>query len=336
MKNVRTPIIAFLTVLVVIAIYGCGGGASPFVPPMPDMEALGAQLPTYTPSQGLSGQLWALIAGAGQNDPSKGILVGHVSVANDTENLYVEYTIEEPGWGLNETHVYAGTGPPTTHAPGQFPYKHDALGGAASDEYIIPLADLGVGSGDTLYIAAHATVCPEGEAGFAQGEVATVTLWADQVLDVGSVKVEIDGDNLIVTYQTTGGAQMTQTCLYAGATPPEEPPDPLNFPYKHEGLGGVSTDSYSIPLVDVGAQCEEPLYIAAFAIVNNVPGYEDPGVERQAWGEGELIGECWWAMYFEVNITCEGGETECETAWAYGDHELPGQAWGWYFEYTVQ
>ena len=47
--------------------------------------------------------------------------------------------------------MYAGTALPKK-APGQFPYKE---GGSL---YTIPLSDLNVMPGDTLYIAAHAVV----------------------------------------------------------------------------------------------------------------------------------------------------------------------------------
>lgn len=322
--------IAVMTVaLAMVVICGCGGGENasiPSPPPKPDMPTIGASLPTYTNQNVLEGQLWALIAGAGQNDPSKGTLIGHVSVSNDSENLYVQYIIEEPGWELDATHVYAGTQPPSTAAPGQFPYKHDDLGGVTTDEYIIPLSELGVRPDDLLYIATHATVCTEGEASYVDGVLTAVTLWAGQIYDAGTVTVEIQGDNLVITYETKDGWEMTQTCLYVGTVPPEPAPDPVSFPYKHEDLGGVTTDDYTIALSELGLECGDSLYIAAYALLGDMG----------AWGEGELIGECWWAMYFEVPIPCDGGEEECETAWAYGEYELPGQAWGWYFEYTVQ
>jgi len=343
MHKVRTTIAVTIMTAAAVVLCGCGGGGSasiPSAPAKPDMHALGALLPTYTSQNVLDGQLWALIAGAGQNDPTKGILIGNVSVSNDSENLYVQYIIDEAGWAIDETHVYAGTQPPATRAPGQFPYKHDALSGVTTDEYIIPLLELGVGANDTLYIATHATVCTEGEASFVEGVLTTVTLWADQIIDAGTVTVAIVGDNLVVTYETAGGAQMTQTCLYVDTVPPDEPPDPTNFPYRHEVLGGVTTNEYSIPLSDLGVECGEPLYLAAYAALQNVLDYDGDGnlvyMAKTAWAEGDLIGECWWAMYFQVPITCDGGEVQCETAWAYGDYELPGQAWGWYFEYAVQ
>ena len=78
-------------------------------------------------------------------------------VAVDDGNLVVTYETRWR-WRLTETHLYVGTAPPTESNPGSFPYQNDNLGDVTSDQYSIPLSDLGAGSGDTLYIAAHAVV----------------------------------------------------------------------------------------------------------------------------------------------------------------------------------
>ncbi len=64
----------------------------------------------------------------------------------------------DPGWELCETHFYVGTMLPDKPAPGQFPFKHENLGGAASDEYLLSLADLGLIEGDGVYLAVHASM----------------------------------------------------------------------------------------------------------------------------------------------------------------------------------
>ena len=94
--------------------------------------------------------------------------VGIVSVWNDGDNLYVTYIT----WvGMHETHlavVEAFEDIPQTKSGnpkvGRFPYKHEGLGGATTDPYVIPLEwDVGT----ELVIAAHAALC--------NGE----TAWAD-------------------------------------------------------------------------------------------------------------------------------------------------------------
>ena len=104
--------------------------------------------------------------------------VGDVHVWNDGDSLYVTYyAYIWDCWVLTETHVAVAMFPtmdengdgeinildadiPQTKKGnpkvGRFPYKHEGLGGVASDPYTIPLGSWG--SGTTLIIAAHAVV----------------------------------------------------------------------------------------------------------------------------------------------------------------------------------
>ena len=93
-----------------------------------------------------------LYAGAAQNDLSKGTLVGDVEVYYDGGTLFVTY-ITLPGFGLDETHVYAGDVYVDTGAPGQFGNQNSNLGGAGTDQYVIPLV------ANPAYVVAHAVVC---------------------------------------------------------------------------------------------------------------------------------------------------------------------------------
>jgi len=110
----------------------------------------------------------------GPKDPSwyyaHRMRVGWVRVWNDGDNLYVRYTTLDVG--MDETHVAVAEAfediPQTKSGNpkvGQFPYKHEGLGGAMTDLYTIPLGDWGPGT--ELVIAAHAALC--------NGE----TAWAD-------------------------------------------------------------------------------------------------------------------------------------------------------------
>lgn len=88
--------------------------------------------------------------------------IGTVQVGNDATNLYVTFTVDAPAWALLDTHLYAGKHAPKKHvlkkhAPGSFPYEHENLEFARDDRYTIPLAELGVRAGDTLYLASYAT-----------------------------------------------------------------------------------------------------------------------------------------------------------------------------------
>lgn len=124
--------------------------------------------------------------------------------------------------------------------------------------------------------------------------ITTRTLLAGKTIPVGTLTVEVIGTNLVVTFETTGGWTLTETHLYVGGTIPSKSA-PGKFPYKHEGLGDVTIDSYTIPLSEVGYGWK---VIAAHAVVEN-----SCGSEETAWAQGCKIppGKN-WAMYFCIYI----------------------------------
>lgn len=81
------------------------------------------------------------------------IAVGRVEVRRDGAKALVVYRVTSPGWTLIETHLYAGSVPPTTNAPGQFPYKHEWINSSVD---VYPL-ELGSAT-ECLYVAAHGIV----------------------------------------------------------------------------------------------------------------------------------------------------------------------------------
>lgn len=104
-------------------------------------------------------ELWA---GAAQNDTSKGTLVGYVEVYNDSDSLYVKYTINEPGWVILKTHLYVGETNPTTADPGQLGYQsgdsgQPAISSSGVLSYTFEI-DNGWTDGTDLKLAAHAEV----------------------------------------------------------------------------------------------------------------------------------------------------------------------------------
>lgn len=108
---------------------------------------------------------------AGQN-----INIGSLTITNDETNLYITFNIID-GWGLNETHVYVGhysdvpRNSQNIPIPGQFPYKHENLGGVTTDSYTIPLEGLP----DCYVIAAHAATT-NGETAWSNG-ISFSQLW---------------------------------------------------------------------------------------------------------------------------------------------------------------
>ena len=92
-----------------------------------DISAKWGWVLDYNIDQNSSAQ-YELWAGAAQNDTSKGTLVGYVEVSNDSNSLYVKYTISEPGWVILKAHFYAGESNPTTAVPGQLGYQSGSDG----------------------------------------------------------------------------------------------------------------------------------------------------------------------------------------------------------------
>lgn len=99
-----------------------------------------------------------------------------------------------------------------------------------------------------------------------------VTLWAGQNIDVGTVTVLKDGNDLTVIYNTTGDWVLTETHLAVADLLEEIPqtktgnPKPGKFPYSEEHDPAVTTYTYKVPLADLDAL----LYIAAHASLLNL------------------------------------------------------------------
>ena len=314
---------------VVFALSACGGGSgNPASPPAAnclaaDIHAASSEIPP-------GAFVTDLIA-------AETVDVGSVIVWYDGSYLYVKYETDEP-WTMTATHLYAALVPPATGEPEGFPYAHPELDEVTEDLYEIPMSKL-LGSEPgfifDVYIAAHADVSGGG------GVLATRTLWAGQHFDSGIVTVAIEGEELVVAYETKDGWELLATHLYVGTEPPGKSA-PGRFPYKHEDLGGATSDTYRIPLSELGVEYGDTLYFAAQAELRKPKGYDSNGEpvyqEETGWAfddtDPRIPPGKNWARYFSAVIS--GGAPQAETAWAFGPYVLPGVDWGWYFEYWLE
>jgi len=320
------------------------------------------------PSIAATYDLWA---GAGQNDTSKGVDVGYVEVWNDANNLYVKYVVDVPGWRLAETHLYVGSEQPVAKKkgsgplpPGQFPYdqddpESDKTNWPTENLYTIPLYWQ---FGTTIYVAAHAIV-EQFEVipgGFVQTEITTQTLWAGQYINAGSVTVYREGDDLIVTVNTTGDWLMTSAKLAIGTCDengnPVWPAEILNaqghpvpgqFPYKSPDLS-PGTNTYTFPPISISANGwdagDSICFLVHADLIRVDPQTGEIVQTETGWaGDEEFPGVPEWVYYFCITLP-EAEEQEdqevvvsTETAWAgVGIPRSPtNDPWGWYFEYTV-
>ena len=140
------------------------------------------------------------------------------------------------------------------------------------------------------------------------GEPTVVTLYAGQTLDVGTVTVWNDRENLYVKYSTTGGWALAATHL-AVATSLEEIPQTKkgnlkigHFPYKMKHEPVVTDYLYAISLDEFGYAPGTDLYIAAHAEAQLLDGEGRVIQEEGAWGDGDDFAGNSWAMYFEYAV----------------------------------
>ena len=174
-------------------------------------------------------------------------------------------------------------------------------------------------------------------AGFAITSSANgVTLWADQVINVGNLTVVVEGTNLVVTYTIPDDPdllypewELLETHLYVGWTNPAVDLNsaPGQFPYCEEHDPAVFTFTYIISMeeinsyelkggkkwvVDEDAEPGDVIYIAAQAEIGKIDlatgepvldPITDLQIEETAWAEGDPIRpDKNWAMYFEFEI----------------------------------
>jgi hypothetical protein len=83
----------------------------------------------------ISGNLYL---GAGNNDISKATLVGTFTISHTGTKFTVTYTLNNPGYTLQEVQFFYGTTYPNHIAPGQFPYVHTFTGAQTQYSFQVP------------------------------------------------------------------------------------------------------------------------------------------------------------------------------------------------------
>jgi hypothetical protein len=157
----------------------------------------------------------------------------------------------------------------------------------------------------------------------------TWNLTAGQTIDVGSVTVGNDAENLYVTYKLDyPGAYFGTLHLWAGndiANVPANPqgtPVPGQFPFKYTPPDNTTTEyTFTIPFKDLLIQdvtkvCGLKLHVVTHAEVNNVNGKN----ETAFGGDKPGTGPRWW-FHGEYSICCPSDSPDigaCETAFAKG------------------
>ncbi|MCW4012493.1 MAG: hypothetical protein NWF07_05810 [Candidatus Bathyarchaeota archaeon] len=171
----------------------------------------------------------------------------------------------------------------------------------------------------------------------------SVTLWAGQHIDAGSVTVSNDEDYIYVTYSTNDPWVLTETHLDIELQYLDFPmtkkgsPKVGNFAYQMTHDPAVTEYTYEIPM-DQAWWDQGTVVIAAHAVVMVFENGEMIE-EETGWAEGGPFGKS-WATYFEYTICKETPppppqEYGTETAFAYGRAyandflENGFNRWGW-------
>jgi hypothetical protein len=303
------------------------------------------------------------------------ILVGHVEVSNDADNLYVKYVIDAVNcvdWCITETHlqiftdddpftgiVLKNSNPP----PGQFDYimEHDCV---YEYEYTIPLnPSWGL---DDIYIAAHAKIKSlesidyvelVTNGGFETPLVEGVTGWMI-VLDEALLNGWTTAPNVPDTFGDPEGLELQKGLFGLTA---------------YEGLQWAELDAYyPVILTQTVDACESGEYILSYAYAprpsvpdnqlnvvfgdyeadhsgSGVGGTDWTHVQEMVTGPTECTADLVFTetgpddqlgMYLDdVSLKCVVYNYIYESAWAATDvgvKDFPGKNWATYFTYNVQ
>jgi hypothetical protein len=183
-------------------------------------------------------------------------------------------------------------------------------------------------------------------------------LLAGQFTDAGDVCATVEGDNLVITYTTADGWELTEAHLWVGEHLADMPqtrkgnPKIGNFPYNSGDITGATMHQFSVPLSAFGltgaeTTCDDlSLIVAAHAALRKDNG-DGTFQTETGWGDGDrFVDRGSWATYSGITLKCledvnPGGNTE--TAFAFGgadaacflgvDEDGDGRGdfnrWGW-------
>ena len=160
------------------------------------------------------------------------------------------------------------------------------------------------------------------------------TLYAGQTTEAGSVCAEVVGEDLLITYSTSGDWELVETHLWIGRDMASMPqtrkgnPIPGQFPWASGDISGATSHTVTIPLIDLAFGCpdsdDETFFVAAHAALRRPDG--NGGYQTETgWGDGDrFVQKGNWGTFFDILLACDctgtgAGGGGCETAFAYGD-----------------
>lgn len=143
-----------------------------------------------------------------------------------------------------------------------------------------------------------------------------VTLLAGQTIEAGQVCATVSGDDVNVTYETSGGWGLYEVHAWAGTALADMPqnkqgnPKIGNFPINVGDLQGATSYTFTLPLSLFGLSSEQTecdpvtAYLATHAVVKRDNG-DGTFQAETAWGEGpRMVQKGSWATWFSLKLEC--------------------------------
>lgn len=132
-------------------------------------------------------------------------------------------------------------------------------------------------------------------------------LIAGQIYLCGLVNTKIVGNDMVITYSTDNGWEITKTHLFIGRfddIPTNQPGNPRigQFPYKSTEAAGTTQVIWTIPLNSLILETDNSGYVAAHADVSLFDSSGNQVQSETAWGNGDPLPGNSWAMAFHFDL----------------------------------
>ena len=143
-----------------------------------------------------------------------------------------------------------------------------------------------------------------GQSAYAEAIVATDNnsgvqckiLFADHTIDAGRVCAEVVGDNLEITFSTSGAWKLEEAHLWIGGNLGDIPqtrqgnPKIGNFPYKSGDITGATNHTFQVPLNNLGIYSDvnkgnSDFYVAAHAALRKIDSIGNVIQTESGWAE---------------------------------------------------
>jgi hypothetical protein len=168
----------------------------------------------------------------------------------------------------------------------------------------------------------------------------TVTFFAGQTIDAGTVTISHDADTLYIAIALADGWTMSESHVAVGDSPDDIPhsrggPVPGRFPFKRDYDPAVSSDVYALSLAELGYDLGPGTCVPRDLVVAVHAALRGPRGNETAWSDGSAFPGRNWATFTTYALTCceDGGCTLTQGYWKNHtdvwptDGALCGQSW---------